>query len=71
MSIRPMGFVDQGAGSDISLLPFTEGQITPLNGDLYNYGYQAQPASFLIASKPVRQSQDNGFLGICDFGFAR
>jgi hypothetical protein len=65
----PQGlYVDQGAGSDISLLPFTEGTITVERGFIYNYGYQAQPASFF---PPVLswQSQDNGFLGICDFGF--
>jgi hypothetical protein len=63
-------FVDQGAGSDISLLPFTEGPITVERGFIYNYGYQAQPASFFPPSSSW-QSQDNGFLGICDFGFAR
>jgi hypothetical protein len=63
-------YVDQGAGSDISLLPFTEGTITVERGFIYNYGFQAQPASFFPPPSSW-QSQDNGFLGICDFGFAR
>ena len=63
-------YVDQGAGSDISLLPFTEGTITVERGFIYNYGYEAQPASFYPPALSW-QSQDNGFLGICDVGFAR
>ena len=66
----PQGlYVDQGAGSDISLLPFTEGPITVERGFIYNYGYQAQPAAF-FPPKSSWASQDNGFLGICDFGLA-
>jgi hypothetical protein len=66
----PQGlFVDQGAGSDINLVPFAEGPITVEQGFLYNYGYQAQPAVF-FPPKSSWLDQDNGFLGLCDFGFA-
>ena len=66
----PQGlYVDQGAGSDIQLLPFAESTITVERGFVYIYGYQAQPASFFPPASSW-QSQDNGFLGICDFGFA-
>jgi hypothetical protein len=66
----PQGlYVDQGAGSDISLLPFTEGTITVERGFIYNYGYKSVPANFFPPSSSW-SSQDNGFLGICDFGFA-
>jgi hypothetical protein len=61
--------VDQGQGNTIFLCPFTEGPITVERGFIYNYGYQAQPSVFFPPASSW-SSQDNGFLGLCDFGFA-
>jgi len=60
-------YVDQGEGNDINLVPFTEGPITIEQGFVYEF--QTQPAVlFPPASSWV--GQDNGFMGLCDFGFA-
>jgi hypothetical protein len=61
--------VDQGQGNTIFLCPFTEGPITVERGFIYNYGYQAQPSVFFPPASSW-SSQDNGFLGLCDFGLA-
>ena len=62
-------YVDQGEGNDINLLPFTEGPITVEQGFKYNYGYETQPAVFYPPAS-AWISQDNGFMGVCDFGLA-
>jgi hypothetical protein len=63
-------YVDGGQGSDLPLLPFTEGTITVENAFLYNYGNGRAPAN-LFPAAATWNDEANGFIGLCDIAFVQ
>jgi hypothetical protein len=63
-------FVDRGAGTNLPILPFTEGTITVENTFFYNYGDGRAPADLFPAAS-TWNGQPNGFPGLCDIAFVQ